>query len=93
MNLNKCYKKSLDFRWQHDASGTILFNVKTKQSYKLNKTAFEIWEKFNGNSIESILKLLERKYPDLEKGKLLSDILNLISFMESKNMIYLREAN
>ena len=84
--------KSLNYRWQHDISGTILFNVKTNHSYRLNKTAFEVWNLCDGELDEAaIIDAMAARYEDMERADVEQDVIEILQFMKQKNMIVTNE--
>lgn len=92
MDRNVKPNKSLRFRWQHDIKGTILYDIKELKAYRLNKTAYEIWELSNGsNSLDEIIEEISRRYRDIDKTIIEQDITHLMDYMLSKKMIFLEE--
>jgi hypothetical protein len=88
MDKNVKPKKTMDFRWQTDQNGAILINVRTKKTYQLNPTAFEIWKACNGKrDITEIVKVLKDKYPDIQEEKLVGDVEKTLSNMADTNLL------
>lgn len=83
--------KSMNYRWQHDISGMILYNVKTERSYRLNETAFEVWNLCDGElSADSIINNMAERY-SVKRADIQKDIEETLKYMKEKNMIISNE--
>lgn len=83
--------KSMNYRWQHDITGMILFNIKTNQSYRLNETAFEVWNLCDGELDKAaIIEAIAEKYT-VDEAVICEDIEETLQFMKEQNMVVMNE--
>lgn len=93
MNITEVPMKSLRFRWQQDLTGTIVFDVKTYKSFRLNQTAFAIWNLCDGSKdVGAILDEFAARYQDVDKEKIESDLIKTLTHLRDKEMIVVNAA-
>ena len=85
--LDKIFKKNMDFPWQTINGETIIVDPNSQNSFELNEVGSFIWKRLDGKtSLKNICLLLSQEY-DVDPETIQGDLAELVQAMESSQLI------
>lgn len=85
--LDKVFKKNMDFPWQTINGETIIVDPNNQNSFELNEVGSFIWKRLDGKtSLKNICLQLSQEY-DVDPETIQGDLAELVQAMESSQLI------